>query len=57
VRKKIDKSNWAIGGGIIEGLGVGLFMQYYNPMVVPAFTLLGLGIDLVMTSIISREKR
>lgn len=56
INKKDDKSTWAIGGGILGGIGVGLLLHYYNPMAIPAFTLLGLGLGLVITSIISREK-
>jgi hypothetical protein len=55
--KKDDKSTWAIGGGVVGGLGLGLLFQYYNPMAVPGFLMLGLGFGLMMTSLISRERR
>lgn len=50
-----DKSSWATGGGVVGGLGLGLLLHYYNPMAIPAFTLLGLGLGLVLSSIISRK--
>jgi hypothetical protein len=52
-----DKSTWAIGGGLIAGLGLGLLFHYYIPFAIPAFTILGLGLGLVITSIISRNGR
>lgn len=51
-----DKSSWAVGGGIVGGLGLGLLLHYTNPMAIPAFTLLGLGFGLFFTSLISRSK-
>jgi hypothetical protein len=48
--KIVDKSYWAIGGGIIGGIGLGLLFHNYIPMAIPAFTLLGLGTGLVITS-------
>ena len=54
--KKDDKSTWAIGGGVVGGLGVGLLFHYYNPMAIPAFILIGLGLGIVITSLISRKK-
>ena len=50
-----DKSTWAIGGGVIAGLGLGLLLHYYTPFAIPALTILGLGLGLVVTSIISRK--
>jgi hypothetical protein len=54
--KNEDKSIWAIGGGIIGGIGLGLLFHSYNSMAIPAFTILGLGLGLMITSIISGEK-
>jgi Na+/melibiose symporter-like transporter len=55
--KKQDKSTWAIGGTILMGLGVGLFFIKTNPLAFVACLFIGLGLGLVITPIISREKR
>ena len=54
--KKEDKSTWAIGGGILMGIGVGFFFLKVNPLAFVGCILLGLGLGLVITAIISREK-
>ena len=46
---KIDKSDWAIGGGVIAGLGVGFFFLKENPLAFVACLLIGLGVGLMMT--------
>ena len=55
--KNEDKSTWAVGGGLLFGLGIGFF---YLPTSVLAFVgslLGGLGMGLVITSIISSMKK
>jgi len=52
--KKDDKSTWAIGGGIIMGVGAGFFFLPGYPMAFVGCILLGLGLGLIMTSLISR---
>lgn len=54
---KDDKSSWAIGGGILMGIGVGFFFLRENPLVFVGCILLGLGIGLIITSVISNKKR
>ena len=54
--KKDDKTTWAIGGGIIIGIGVGLFFVQKSPLAFVGSMLIGLGIGLVITAIISRTK-
>lgn len=54
--KKDDKSTWAIGGGILMGIGVGFFFLRQNPLAFVGCILLGLGFGLMVTSIISRKK-
>ncbi len=54
--KKNDKSTWAIGGSILMGMGVGLFFVQKSPIAFVACMLLGLGLGLVITAIISRER-
>jgi len=53
--KKEDKSTWAIGGGVIIGAGVGIFYIRTYPLGIVAFTLIGLGLGLIIASIISRK--
>jgi len=53
--KKEDKSTWAIGGGVLIGVGAGLFYIKTYPLGMPAFILIGLGLGLIITSIISRK--
>ena len=54
--KKDDKSTWAIGGGLLAGLGVGFFFVRENPLAFVGSLLVGLGLGLVITSLISRVK-
>ena len=53
---KQDKSTWAIGGGLLAGLGVGFFFVKENPLAFVGSLLVGLGLGLVITSLISRLK-
>jgi len=53
--KKEDKSTWAIGGGVLIGIGAGIFYIRTYPLGLVAFTLIGIGIGLIITSIISRK--
>ena len=50
---KEDKSSWAIGGGIMLGIGVGFFMLP-NALAFVGSIMAGLGLGLMVTSIISR---
>ena len=53
---KNDKSTWATGGGLMIGLGVGFFFLRTNALAFVGSLLAGLGMGLVITSLISREK-
>jgi len=53
--KKEDKSTWAIGGGVLIGVGVGIFYIRTYPLGIVAFTLIGIGLGLIVTSIISKK--
>ena len=53
--KKEDKSTWAIGGGVLIGVGAGIFFIRIYPLGIVAFTLIGIGVGLIITSIISRK--
>ena len=56
VDKKDDKSTWAIGGGILMGIGVGFFFVQQSPLAFVGSMLVGLGIGLVITALISSKK-
>lgn len=52
---KHDKSDWAIGGGVIMGVGAGLFFLKTSALIFVGCILLGLGLGLIVTSIISKR--
>ena len=54
--KKNDKSSWAIGGGLMIGIGVGFFFLERSPLAFVGSILIGLGVGLLITSIISSRK-
>ena len=54
--KRADINSWPIGGGVMMGLGVGFFFLAVSPLVFVACLLIGLGLGLVITSILSRIK-
>ena len=49
-----DKSTWAIGGGLLAGLGVGFFFLP-NAIAFTGSIIGGLGIGLIITSLISKK--
>ena len=53
---KNDKSTWAIGGGLLIGIGVGFFFLQESPLAFVGSMLAGLGIGLVITALISMKK-
>jgi hypothetical protein len=53
--KKYDKSTWATGGGVLVGIGVGLFFLQTSALAFVGSILAGLGLGLVVTAIISRR--
>ena len=55
--EKNDKSTWAIGGTTLIGTGVGFIFLKESPLLFVASILIGIGLGLVITSLISREKR
>jgi hypothetical protein len=52
-----DRSSWAIGGGVLMGVGAGFFFLKESPLAFVACILIGLGLGLMTTSILSRGKR
>lgn len=52
--KKVDKSTWAIGGGVLLGTGIGLFFLQTSALAFVGSILAGLGLGLVITAVISK---
>ena len=55
--RKDDRSTWAIGGGLILGLGVGFFFLRESALAFVGSMLAGLGLGLMVTSILSSIKK
>ena len=57
IDKKSDKSTWAIGGTTLMGIGVGFIFLKESALLFVASILIGIGLGIVITSFISREKK
>ena len=55
--KEEDKSTWAIGGGLLLGLGVGFFFLQESVLAFVGSMIGGLGLGLIVTSILSSRKK
>jgi hypothetical protein len=55
--EKGDKSTWAIGGGLLFGLGVGFFFLKASALAFVGSMIAGLGLGLMVTSILSSVKQ
>jgi hypothetical protein len=55
-KKETDKSTWAIGGGVLMGVGAGFFFLKVSPLAFVGCILLGLGLGLAITAIISGKR-
>ncbi|MBW1813032.1 MAG: hypothetical protein JRJ39_04960 [Deltaproteobacteria bacterium] len=55
-KNKSDKSTWAIGGGVLLGIGVGFFFLHQSVLFFIGSLLAGLGVGLFTTAIISKDK-
>ena len=51
-----DKSTWAIGGGVLLGLGFGFFFLAQSALYFVGCILAGIGVGLIATAIISKLK-
>lgn len=51
-----DKSSWAVGGGVLLGIGIGFFFLQESALAFVGSILAGLGIGLLVASLISRDK-
>jgi len=54
--KEVDKSTWAIGGGVLIGTGVGMFFLHVSALAFVGSILVGLGIGLMVTAFMSKMK-
>ena len=55
--RKDDKSTWAIGGGLLLGLGVGFFFLRESALAFVGSMISGLGLGLMVTSILSSRRK
>jgi hypothetical protein len=56
LNKSEDRSTWAIGGGVLIGLGTGFFFLQQSALIFVGCLILGLGLGLMVTTIISCRK-
>ena len=54
--KKDDRSSWAIGGGLLLGMGVGFFFLKESALAFVGSIFIGLGFGLMIAVIISKLK-
>ena len=54
--KKEDKSTWAVGGGLLIGLGIGFFFLPESALAFVGSILAGLGLGLLMAALISKDR-
>jgi hypothetical protein len=52
--KQSDKATWAIGGGVLLGLGVGFFFLQQSVFFFVGSLIAGLGVGLFATAILSK---
>ena len=55
-KKGDDRSTWAIGGGVLLGVGIGFFFLQESALGFVGCILAGLGLGLLVTSVISAMK-
>ncbi len=52
----VDRSTWAIGGGLLLGLGIGLFFLPQSALAFVGSLIGGLGLGLLVTAVISSSR-
>ncbi len=52
--KKMDRSGWAVGGGVMIGLGVGFFLLHLSVFYFVGSIIGGIGLGLVIGAIIGK---
>ena len=56
-RENEDRSTWAIGGGLMLGIGVGFFFLQQSALAFVGCIMAGLGVGLTITSLISSTRK
>lgn len=51
-----DRSTWAIGGGLLLGVGIGFFFLQANVLAFVGSIIAGLGLGLILTSVLARGR-
>ena len=54
--KPAQKSTWAIGGGLLMGMGAGFFFLQHSPLAFVGSMLFGLGIGLTISAFLARAE-
>jgi hypothetical protein len=54
IRPWTSVSSWAVGGGLLTGMGVGFFFLETSALVFVGCTLIGLGIGLLTAAVLSK---
>lgn len=57
MQKKEDISDYATGGGLMLGLGVGFFYLPQSPLFLVGCIVAGLGLGLMMTALIAKDEK
>lgn len=56
-KKNEDRSTWAVGGGLMIGIGVGFFFLQVSALIFVGCILGGLGLGLILTAFLSNAKK
>ena len=51
--KDLDKSSWAVGGGVLLGTGIGFFFLQKSALIFVGCILVGIGVGLMIAAILS----
>ncbi|MFC4973049.1 hypothetical protein ACFPTY_00965 [Halomonas beimenensis] len=51
----MDPRGWAVGGGTLLGLGVGLMLLRYSALAFVGSLIVGIGIGLIIAAVLSRR--
>lgn len=54
-KKKDRVSSWAVGGGLLTGMGIGFFFLETSALVFVGCTLIGLGLGLFAAAALSKK--